>query len=392
MAEVSCRLGVRALRVSVQSVAKGKHTADIAKACPDAVSPTPDGWEQEYLSELIESDVRQEPAKKTGEQQSLEDFDYKRGLSDGQGLESFLDVSLPHDFTGYRALFLNKRGKWFEVGSKQQNSPTQRLPDSAGSHSCVQRVRVWGARQLLRPRLNGRLTPLQQLRMHSALALQTDTHTKLLCSLSLRWPGHHWACARSYSWKKNDKSTEPLFRSRTAYYEILQVTPNATQAQIKTAYYKQSFIYHPDKNAGSEEATRRFAEISEAYMVLSSKWLRRKYDNGILSQADMQSNSRPSARETMTTPVRPPGQQGQRAQSHGAASTGGRVRYDFDAFYRAHYGDQLQREQDMRKRQEILQRLRQEQWQKFRRRKLAEMSVTVLLTIAGIILISLSES
>uniref|UniRef100_A0A8C4S5K7 J domain-containing protein n=1 Tax=Erpetoichthys calabaricus TaxID=27687 RepID=A0A8C4S5K7_ERPCA len=47
-----------------------------------------------------------------------------------------------------------------------------------------------------------------------------------------------------------------MVKSKTAYYDILQVTPSATQAQIKTAYYKQSFLYHPDRNAGSEEAAR----------------------------------------------------------------------------------------------------------------------------------------
>uniref|UniRef100_A0A3Q0T932 J domain-containing protein n=1 Tax=Amphilophus citrinellus TaxID=61819 RepID=A0A3Q0T932_AMPCI len=49
--------------------------------------------------------------------------------------------------------------------------------------------------------------------------------------------------------------SEPLYQTKTGYYEILGVSPSATQAQIKTAYYKQSFTYHPDRNAGSEEAT-----------------------------------------------------------------------------------------------------------------------------------------
>uniref|UniRef100_A0A3Q3GAZ0 J domain-containing protein n=1 Tax=Labrus bergylta TaxID=56723 RepID=A0A3Q3GAZ0_9LABR len=48
----------------------------------------------------------------------------------------------------------------------------------------------------------------------------------------------------------------------TAYYDILKVSSNATQSQIKTAYYKQSFIYHPDKNPGSDEATQLFSEIT----------------------------------------------------------------------------------------------------------------------------------
>uniref|UniRef100_A0A3Q3WES9 J domain-containing protein n=1 Tax=Mola mola TaxID=94237 RepID=A0A3Q3WES9_MOLML len=74
--------------------------------------------------------------------------------------------------------------------------------------------------------------------------------------------------------------SEPLYKSKTGYYEILDVVPGATQAQIKTAYYKQSFIYHPDRNAGSDAATVRFSEINEAYTVLGNKALRRKYDRG----------------------------------------------------------------------------------------------------------------
>uniref|UniRef100_A0A3B5AEB0 J domain-containing protein n=1 Tax=Stegastes partitus TaxID=144197 RepID=A0A3B5AEB0_9TELE len=49
-----------------------------------------------------------------------------------------------------------------------------------------------------------------------------------------------------------------MIKSKTAYYDILKVSPSATQSQIKTAYYKQSFIYHPDKNPGSNEAIQYF--------------------------------------------------------------------------------------------------------------------------------------
>ncbi|XP_005877302.1 PREDICTED: dnaJ homolog subfamily C member 30 [Myotis brandtii] len=58
--------------------------------------------------------------------------------------------------------------------------------------------------------------------------------------------------------------------SRTALYELLGVPPTATQAQIKAAYYRQSFLYHPDRNAGSAEAAERFTRISQAYVVLGS--------------------------------------------------------------------------------------------------------------------------
>ncbi|XP_041924066.1 dnaJ (Hsp40) homolog, subfamily C, member 30b [Alosa sapidissima] len=402
MAEVSRWLGVRAFRISVLSSPKVYHTAGVVEALATAVSSAPDSAEYEHLTELSKPEIhRRQPAKR-GEQPSLEDFEntvYGRGLTEvyysgnhEHGPESSSAVSLPRDFTGYCVVFLDERGQSLVVCRSHTERGHDRLAANRGSHSSVRSVHIWADGQLLRARLNGRMHPLHQLRMYRTLALQTDPQSKLLNSLTSLWPVHHWPGARAYSWKKDDQSSPPLFRSRTAYYDILHVSPNATQSQIKTAYYKQSFLYHPDKNAGSEEATRRFAQISEAYMVLGSKWLRRKYDNNILSQADLQSGGRAASRDPAT--VRPSShhQQQQRTRSNTNAYAGGRVHYDFDEFYRAHYGEQLQREQDARKRKEALRKLRQEEFRKFRRKRMAEVSVSVLLTVAGIILFSLIES
>uniref|UniRef100_A0A2K5QZ13 J domain-containing protein n=1 Tax=Cebus imitator TaxID=2715852 RepID=A0A2K5QZ13_CEBIM len=52
--------------------------------------------------------------------------------------------------------------------------------------------------------------------------------------------------------------------SRTALYELLGIPSTATQAQIKAAYYRQCFLYHPDRNSGNAEAAERFTRISEA--------------------------------------------------------------------------------------------------------------------------------
>lgn len=40
--------------------------------------------------------------------------------------------------------------------------------------------------------------------------------------------------------------------SRVNHYDCLGVTPSATIGEIKTAYYKLSMIYHPDKNKGKD--------------------------------------------------------------------------------------------------------------------------------------------
>lgn len=61
------------------------------------------------------------------------------------------------------------------------------------------------------------------------------------------------------------------------YYEILGVTRNASNDEIKKAYRALALQYHPDKNK-SEEASRKFSEISQAYEILSDAQKRRQYD------------------------------------------------------------------------------------------------------------------
>lgn len=61
------------------------------------------------------------------------------------------------------------------------------------------------------------------------------------------------------------------------YYKILGVPRNATKEEIKNAYRKLAFQYHPDRNK-SPDAEEKFKEISEAYAVLSDDEKRRQYD------------------------------------------------------------------------------------------------------------------
>ncbi|XP_063925294.1 dnaJ homolog subfamily B member 6 isoform X1 [Zophobas morio] len=64
------------------------------------------------------------------------------------------------------------------------------------------------------------------------------------------------------------------------YYKVLEVSKNATTAEIKKAYRKLALKWHPDKNQDNiEEATKKFKEISEAYEVLSDDSKRKIYDN-----------------------------------------------------------------------------------------------------------------
>jgi molecular chaperone DnaJ len=62
------------------------------------------------------------------------------------------------------------------------------------------------------------------------------------------------------------------------YYEILGVSRNATDEELKKAYRKLALQYHPDRNPGDKESEETFKEISEAYTVLCDPQKRSKYE------------------------------------------------------------------------------------------------------------------
>jgi molecular chaperone DnaJ len=62
------------------------------------------------------------------------------------------------------------------------------------------------------------------------------------------------------------------------YYEVLGVSRNGTEQEIKSAYRKMAMRYHPDKNPGDMKAEEKFKEAAEAYSVLSDPGKRAAYD------------------------------------------------------------------------------------------------------------------
>ena len=63
-----------------------------------------------------------------------------------------------------------------------------------------------------------------------------------------------------------------------SYYDVLGVSPQATEADIKRAYRALARRYHPDSNPDGPDAEARFKEVTIAYETLSDPERRRRYD------------------------------------------------------------------------------------------------------------------
>ena len=75
---------------------------------------------------------------------------------------------------------------------------------------------------------------------------------------------------------------------------MLEVKPDATDSQIKKAYYKLARELHPDKNPDDPNANDRFQQLSQAYQVLSNPTTREQYnlrgEEGVSSDNIMESS------------------------------------------------------------------------------------------------------
>uniref|UniRef100_A0A8C5QYU8 DnaJ homolog subfamily A member 3, mitochondrial n=1 Tax=Leptobrachium leishanense TaxID=445787 RepID=A0A8C5QYU8_9ANUR len=72
--------------------------------------------------------------------------------------------------------------------------------------------------------------------------------------------------------------TSSVSRSKTDLYQVLGVPRNASQKDIKKAYYQLAKKYHPDTNKEDPQAKEKFSQLAEAYEVLSDEVKRKQYD------------------------------------------------------------------------------------------------------------------
>jgi len=127
-------------------------------------------------------------------------------------------------------------------------------------------------------------------------------------------------------------------------YKVLGVRPTASTEEIKRAFRRLALTLHPDRNQGDAETTRRFADLTEAYDLLSDPGRRREHDGSLRSWwRQLFSGSKPGSgdggdappapeppparRSTVAAKVRPespPAATSTRADKMTAGQTGGR--------------------------------------------------------------------
>ena len=62
------------------------------------------------------------------------------------------------------------------------------------------------------------------------------------------------------------------------YYEVLGVSKDADEKEIKKAFRKKAMEFHPDRNPDNKEAEAKFKEVNEAYEHISDPQKRAAYD------------------------------------------------------------------------------------------------------------------
>ena len=116
------------------------------------------------------------------------------------------------------------------------------------------------------------------------------------------------------------------------YYEILNVSPEATVEDIKRAYRRLARQYHPDLNPGDKTAEETFKNLVEAYDVLCDPQKREKYDE--LTESRNQKNRRRTKNTT------------NKNRRGGAVTDSRQYGEDFNSFFEQNFGKKTPRQEN----------------------------------------------
>ncbi len=90
------------------------------------------------------------------------------------------------------------------------------------------------------------------------------------------------------------------------YYRILNIRSNAASEEIKASYRKLAKRYHPDANPDNAAAAETFADINEAYRILSDQTARARYDAQLQQENAPRRSAAPNVNvHTAARPVKP---------------------------------------------------------------------------------------
>lgn len=124
--------------------------------------------------------------------------------------------------------------------------------------------------------------------------------------------------------------------SKRDYYEVLGISRNASEQDIKRAFRRLAKKYHPDQNKSDADAEAKFKEAQEAYAVLSDKNRRAQYDQFGHAGVGAAAGFNPSGSYTWSTSGGAPINLGDLADIFGfgdVADRGGGS--PFDSFFRS---------------------------------------------------------
>ncbi|XP_046740073.1 dnaJ homolog subfamily C member 30, mitochondrial-like [Diprion similis] len=144
------------------------------------------------------------------------------------------------------------------------------------------------------------------------------------------------------------------------HYDSLGLSPKATQNDIKSAYYKLTMIYHPDKNK-SEEAKHKFRKITDAYEILGSYKSRKMYDRGIRPVSGSRRMEDRDPEEVKKEDAQTRFYKSRLNRSKIVSSDGRTPIYNFDEWAKAHYGELFTQTSERRENSKRLQREKEDE-------------------------------